>query len=169
VHVKKDGKWLVSSVRDAAVVSSSNADNLRGLDWLLGDWAGETGTGEVEHISVDTSENQGFLVAALRTTTRNVTVAGATVWIGWDPMGKRIRSWIFDATGGYGEGSWSADGKKWTVKTNSILQDGKKGTATYVLTSIDPDTISLQANTRSEDGKPIPDVKEFKLRRVTQP
>ncbi len=169
VHVKKDGKWLVSSVRDAAMALTTNAENLRGLEWALGDWSGDTGSGEVERISVDWSESQSFLVASFKTTTKNLTVAGATVWIGWDPVEKRIRSWSFDATGGYGEGVWANDAKKWTIKTTSVLQDGTKATATYVLAQVDADTMSMQATNRSADGKPIPVVKEFKLKRIVQP
>jgi uncharacterized protein (TIGR02246 family) len=166
VLVKKDGQWLLSAVRQTPFVPPSNADRLRGLDWAMGEWAGEAKEGGVERLSVGWSDNQNFITATFSTTVKNVSVGSATQRIGWDPEAKRIRSWIFDAAGGYGEGSWSQDGKKWVVKTTSILQDGKKAAATYILTPIDADTISLQAKDRSEDGKPVPDTKEVKLKRV---
>ncbi len=34
-------------------------------------------------------------------------LGGAKQWIGWDPIAKNVRSWIFDATGGFGEGAWT--------------------------------------------------------------
>jgi uncharacterized protein (TIGR02246 family) len=169
VHVKKDGKWLVSSVRDAAALANSTSDNLRGLEWMLGDWVGKSETGEIENLSVVWSEDQSFIVVTIRTTLRSVAVAGATHWIGWDPIAKNVRSWLFDAGGGFGDGSWAQDGNRWVIKTTSVLPDGKKGTATYQLSQVDPDTITLQATNRTLDGKPIPDVKEIKFKRAAQP
>src|SRR5262249_41376772 len=51
VHVKKDGQWLVSSMRSNPYTPPSNAEHLGGLGWLIGDWSGETGTGEGERLS----------------------------------------------------------------------------------------------------------------------
>src|SRR5262245_9405737 len=51
VHVKKDGQWFLSRVRNAPFTPPSNAEHLSGLEWAIGDWAGETGSGEVERLS----------------------------------------------------------------------------------------------------------------------
>src|SRR5439155_26628081 len=131
-----------------------------------GEWAGEAQEGGTERLSVDWAENQNFLVATFSTTVKDVPVGSATQWIGWDPLDKRIRSWVFDAAGGFGEGSWTRDGKRWVLKTNSVLQDGKKAAATYHVTHIDADTISLQARDRSVEGKAVPDKPEVRLKRV---
>src|SRR5262245_49633594 len=39
VHVKKDGKWLLGSVKDAPYVPPSNYEHLRGLEWAVGNWS----------------------------------------------------------------------------------------------------------------------------------
>ncbi|HEV8059676.1 MAG TPA: SgcJ/EcaC family oxidoreductase [Gemmataceae bacterium] len=166
VHVKKDGKWLLSSVRDAAFSAPTNFEHLSGLEWTVGSWATETDQGEVERLSFAWSENQNFLVSTFATTFKDISVASATQWIGWDPAAKNIRSWIFDADGGFGEGAWSKDGKKWIIKTHSILRDGKKATATYTIAPVDGDTLTLQGTERTVDGNALPDTKEFKLKRV---
>jgi uncharacterized protein (TIGR02246 family) len=166
VHVKKDSRWYLSSVRDSPYVPPGNQEHLRGLEWAIGEWVQETPKGETEHVSVAWAENENFLIATFATTVGNVSVGSATQWIGWDPVDKRVRSWIFDATGGFGEGSWTRDGKKWVIKTHSILQDGRKATATYVITQIDADTIGLQVKDRSVNGKAVLDTKETKLKRV---
>jgi uncharacterized protein (TIGR02246 family) len=166
VHVKKDGQWLLSAVRMASVAPASNFEHLSGLDWAVGNWAGEAEDGGVERLAVAWGDNQNFLTATFSNTVKNVPVGSATQRIGWDPEAKRIRSWVFDATGGFGEGSWTQDGKKWVVKTTAVLQDGKRAAATFVLTPVDADTITLQARDRSVDGKSIPDGKEVKLKRV---
>jgi len=166
VHVKKEGQWLLSSVRAAPFVPPNNHLHLRGLEWTIGNWTGEAKEGGVEWLSVGWADNQNFLNATFSTTLKNIPLGSATHRIGWDPAAKRIRSWVFDATGGFGEGSWSRNGKKWTVKTTSVLQDGKKAAATYILTQVDADTLTLQAKDRSEDGKELPDTKEVKMKRV---
>ncbi len=166
VHVKREGQWLLSSVRDAVFVPPSNREHLRGLEWTIGDWVGEADKGEVDRLSFSWTENENFLIATFAKTFGDMTVAGATQWIGWDPVAKRVRSWIFDAAGGFGEGSWTGDGNKWVIKTNSVLQDGRKAAATFVITHVDADTIGLQARDRSVEGKGMPDTPDVKLKRV---
>jgi uncharacterized protein (TIGR02246 family) len=166
VLVKKDGKWLLSSVRESAYVPLGNFRHLSGLAWAIGDWAGATEHGAMERLAVAWADNQNFIKATFSTTVKNASVGSATQRIGWDPEAKRIRSWVFDETGGFGEGSWTKDGKKWVVKTTHVFQDGKKATATYILTPVDADTITLQATDRSLAGNKLPDSKEVTLKRV---
>jgi hypothetical protein len=52
VHVKKDGQWLLSAVRDSPSTPPSNYEHLRGLDWVIGDWVGQTEKGALERISL---------------------------------------------------------------------------------------------------------------------
>lgn len=166
ILVKKDGQWLLSSVRVAPLLPAGNSQNLSGLEWAIGNWAGEEADGGLERLAIAWSDNQNFINATFSTTLKNVPLGSATHLIGWDPAAKRVRSWVFDATGGFGEASWDRDGGKWIVKTTSILQDGKKSAATYVLTHVDADTITLKTTDRSEDGNKLPDIKEVKLKRV---
>src|SRR5262249_13779227 len=121
---------------------------------------------EVERLSFAWGENQSFVIGAFSTTARNVSVGSAKQWIGWDPLAKRVRSWIFDTTGALGEGSWTADGKKGVITTTMVLPDGKKAAATFTVSSVDADTILLQSRDRSVDGNKLPDTKEVKLKRV---
>lgn len=166
VHVKKDGQWYLDSVRDSPFVAPANSEHLRGLEWAIGEWTGSTETGEVERLGFDWTENQNFIIASFTTAAKNVLVGDATVWIGWDPVGKNIRAWLFDSTGGFGDGSWTQDGQAWSLKMTVVLQDGKKATATYVLTRVDGDNLTLQAKNRSVDGKEVPDAKEVKMKRA---
>jgi uncharacterized protein (TIGR02246 family) len=165
LHVKKDGKWLLSSVRETPFTPPSNSERLGGLEWALGNWEHEADNGEVQRLSLEWSDGQQFIVAHFSTTARDAPVGSAVQWIGWDPLAKRIRSWVFDSTGSFGEGTWTADGNKWVVKTTSVLQDGKKAAKTYVLTRVDADTLTLQATERSVDGHALPDTGEIKMKR----
>jgi uncharacterized protein (TIGR02246 family) len=166
VHTKNDGQWYLSSVRDAAVAAAANHEHLQALEWAIGDWEEEGDKGEIERLSVSWTENENFIIANFATTLGDSSIGSATQWIGWDPLAKRVRSWIFDAAGGFGEGSWTTNEKKCVIKTTSVTQDGKKATATYVVTAVDPDIITLQAKDRSVDGSALPDTKEAKLKRV---
>src|ERR1700736_3939556 len=74
VHVKKDGKWLLSSVRESAFVPPGNFRHLSGLAWAIGKWAGEADHGVMERLSVAWSDNQNFIKATFSTTIKNVSV-----------------------------------------------------------------------------------------------
>ena len=165
VHVKKDGKWQLSSVRDAAYSPPSNHEHLSGLEWTLGDWATESAKGEVARVSFSWSENQNFLLSSFTTTFKNISIGGGTEWIGWDPLEKKIRSWTFETSGGFGEATWTQDGDKWVSKSKAVLRDGKKLTATNVITRLDAETMSWESHERMKDGKPLPDIKPIKLKR----
>lgn len=166
VHVKKDGKWYLGSVRDAPYSPPSNYEHLEALEWVIGNWAADDGKGDAQHLSASWAEGQNFIVASFSASVKGVSVGRATHWIGWDPQTRRIRSWIFDAAGGFGEGAWTRDGNKWVVKTKSVLQDGKNATSTFCLGQGDGGSLTLQAKDRTMDGKPMPDGRDFKLSRV---
>jgi len=165
VHAKKDGQWLLASVRDAPFAPATNYEHLRQLEWAIGNWADDVDKGEVARVSFEWADNQNFIVSTFATQVKNISIVGGTQWIGWDPLSKQIRSWTFDAHGGFGEGSWTKDGNKWIIKTNSVLQDGTKVAATNIVTVLDADTITWQSRDRTVDGKAVSDVKEIKMKR----
>lgn len=166
VHVKKDGKWLVQNVRDAVVFEESNYDYLSGLEWMVGDWMDEEEGGVVIQTSCVWSPNRNFLIRSFTTMENGEESLGGTQWIGWDPTAGAIRSWLFDSDGGFGQGTWTADGSKWTIDSNSISPNGKTVKETHVMTFIDPNTMSLEATNRLLDGKPLPDLKDIVTHRA---
>ncbi len=166
VHVKKNDQWFLSSVRDAPFTPPSNREQLSGLEWAIGDWAEDSAKGEVVRVGFAWSESQNFIVSSFTTTFKNLAIGGGTQWIGWDPRSKQIRSWTFESSGGFGEGTWTKDGNRWIIKATAVLRDGKQAAATNILTRLDADTISWQAKDRTEDGKPLPDIPPVKLKRV---
>lgn len=166
VHVKKDGYWHMSTVRDAPYVPPSNRDHFEGLAWAIGDWTTDPGKPDVDRLSFSFPEGDNWVIGTFSRTAGDISVGHLTLWIGWDPVAKKVRSWNFDAAGGFGESAWTQDGKKWTIKSTSIHADGKKAAATFILSFVDADTISLQAKDRSLDGKPQPDIKEVTLKCV---
>ena len=165
VHVKKGGKWLLSSVRDADFAPPTNYGHLKGLEWAIGDWADEAGKGDVARVSFAWAREQNFIVSNFHSAFKSITVGGGAQWIGFDPSAKKVRSWTFDFSGAFGEGVWANEGKTWTVKTTATLRDGLKAAATNVLTVIDADTFTLEVKDRTLDGKEMPDVKPIRMKR----
>ncbi len=166
VHVKKEGHWYLSSVRDAPYVAPTNHEHLKVLDWLVGDWASAPEQGEVARVGYSWAPSQNFMLASFTTTFKNIAIGGGTQWIGWDPLAKQIRSWTFETAGGFGEGTFTRDGDKWIIKAAGVLHDGKKLAATNILTRIDADTMTWQTRDRTADGNPLPDVKPITMKRV---
>jgi hypothetical protein len=153
-------------MRNAPYVPPSNHEHLRVLEWVVGNWSAESETGEAENLSLSWTEGQNFIVGTFKQTVKGVSVGEATHWVGWDPRTKRIRSWIFDTAGGFGEGEWIKEGDKWVVKTTSVHQDGKPASMTIHLGRGDADTIRLQVTNRNVNGDTLPDTKDLKLKRV---
>jgi uncharacterized protein (TIGR02246 family) len=167
VHVKKDSQWYLASVRDAPYAPPTNYQHLRELEWLIGSWADDPNAkGEIFRVSFTWGENQNFMLSSYTSTFKNIHIGGATQWIGWDGAAKQIRSWTFETGGSFGEGTWTRDGNRWTIKTVAVLKDGKKVTATNILTRVDANTMTWHSKDRAIDGKALPEVKEITLKRV---
>ncbi len=165
VHVKKEGQWYLSSVRETVLPPPSNYQFLRPLEWMIGEWVDHEPAGETAHVNFNWTQNQNFILSSHVTTLKNVPVAAGTQWIGWDPAAGRIRSWTFDAEGGFSEGIWTIDKQKVTVRMTTTLRDGRKLTATNIITRLDADTVSWQSKERKLDADSLPDVPEIKMKR----
>lgn len=166
VIVKKDGEWYFESVRDSIAHPPSNSAHFEDLDWLIGNWTGEADKGESATASYSWAENQNFIVSTFATTLNGVPVVGGTQWIGWDAIEKQVRSWSFYSGGGFGEAVWTRDGDKWLLKTTARTAQGKKVSATNVLTKTDDDHVTLQMTKLTVDGNSLPDPKPVKMKRV---
>jgi uncharacterized protein (TIGR02246 family) len=166
VLVKKDGEWYLESVRDSIAHPPSNAEHFDDLETLIGDWASETAKGPGSTASYSWAENQNFIVSTFATTLNGIPVVGGTQWIGWDAVDKKVRSWSFYSGGGFGEATWTRNGKNWTSKVTGRLAAGKTASATNILTIIDADHITMQITKLTVDGKAIPDNPPIRMKRV---
>ena len=166
VHVKKDGQWVLQSVREAPYTPPGNYEHLRGLEWAIGEWVDEGDGPEIDHVSFEWSPDGNFLISIQDVTVKDTSVSRATEWIGWDPATSQVHSWSFVADGSIGENIWSNEGDQWIIKTNAILPNGKKLAATNIITRNGPDAITWLAKDRTLDGKALPDVTEIKMKRV---
>ena len=166
VHVKKDGQWVLQSVREAPYTPPGNYEHLRGLEWAVGEWVDEGDGPEIDHVTFEWSPDGNFLISTQDVTVKDTLVSRATEWIGWDPATSQVRSWSFVADGSVGENTWSNEGDQWIIKTNAILPNGKKLAATNSITRNGPDAITWQSKDRTLDGKALPEVQEIKMKRL---
>lgn len=166
VHVKKNGQWLLQSVRESSYFPQGNYSHLRGLDWAVGEWVDQGNGSEIDRVRFEWSEDRNFLISTQDVTMKDTLVSRATEWIAWDPAASQLRSWSFVSDGSFGQGTWSNEGNQWIIKTNATLPDGKRLTATNVVTREDPDTISWQSKDRALDGKSLPDGDKITMKRV---
>jgi len=166
VLVKKDGEWFLESVRDSIPHPPTNAEHFEDLEWLLGQWTGENEKGESARASYAWAENRNFIVSSFATTVDGVPVLGGTQWIGWDAIDRQVRSWSFYSRGGFGEAVWTKDGDKWALQTTARTADGRKASATNLVTKTDDDHMTWQMTKLTVGGESIPDPKPVKMKRV---
>lgn len=171
VFVKQDGQWLLASVRESADPGPSNYESLRGLEWAIGEWLDETpatGTpaGETGHVSFVWAPGQNFIISTRTADFKDSSQLQSTQWIGWDASANQIRSWSFQADGGFGQSTWTRDGDHWIVKSESVLADGAKVTSTSTVTPVDAGTFTWQAKEQKVNGQALPDTKQVKMKRL---
>lgn len=140
-------------------------EHLKCLEWMLGTWAAEDAEASAT-TTVRWTKNRSFLARSFKVVTADQHELEGTQVIGWDPIRKEIRSWMFDSEGGFGEGSWKNDGNRWVVKSSQVLAGGKRAAAVNIMTQVDEDTVTWQSINREVDGEMIANGPEITLVRA---
>ncbi len=168
LFVKQGGKWLYSSVREDDEPAVAHHDRLKELEWLLGDWVDETVDSTV-HATCRWSVDKNFLLRDFTIHVQSQPVMTVAQRIGWDPLTKQIKSWVFDSEGGYGEGLWTRDGSQWFIKSTGVLPDGRTASATNVLTRVGTHSARWASIQRSVGGQVVPNLQEYVMVRKPPP
>jgi hypothetical protein len=77
--------------------------------------------------------------------------------IGWDPLARQIRSWVFDSEGGYADGYWTREETGWSAQLRGVLNNGKTASMTNIWTPVDDTSVRFQSTNRRVEGEPLPD------------
>mgnify|MGYP006273760145 CR=1 FL=1 len=169
VRRKAGDRWPIISYREFADdPPASPREMLESLDWLEGDWVDESPEGRTA-ISFRWSEDGNFLIAEYNLSVGGRTESKSTQRIGWDPVEGRLRSWTFDADGGFSEGRWMASDDGWIVRSEATLPDGTLGTATLHVRQQDADHFTITSGDRIIGGVREPDFKLVIARRPPAP
>jgi uncharacterized protein (TIGR02246 family) len=159
--VREDGRWKV------AIVSEWDRDetadtNLKELEWLIGTWQASNKDREVT-TSFEWDENKAFIRGKFSVKEGGKVIQSGTQMITKDKAEGAIRSWVFQSDGGFGDGLWTRDGKKWTVDLSGVTADGRSVTANTIYIHLDANTFTWQAVDQEIDGLPIADTQPIKV------
>jgi uncharacterized protein (TIGR02246 family) len=165
--VLSEGRWQIDSMRETVGSVPARYGRLKDLEWLVGDWVNTTGrsAGVTIHSTCDWTANGCYLIRKFSVGEKDGSTLGGTEVIGWDPRVHRIRSWIFESDGSFGDCEWVRDGDRWIVKYEGTLPDGGDVSATHLITRVDADTHSLQSTGRLVNGEERPDTPEITVKR----
>jgi uncharacterized protein (TIGR02246 family) len=168
-YQRENGQWKLLTVEeDESVGSSDSPGELTGLAWLIGEWVDQDEDSSVETI-FQWTKNYRFISGSFRVAVKDRIDLEGTQVIGWDPVNKKIRSWLFDSSGGFGEGTWSQEGNRWVVKMHSYLSTGEKTSAVNIYTPVDANTFTWQSIGREVGGELLPNIDEVTvIRKHTQ-
>lgn len=164
VMVRRDGAWVIDTVRESAVPREAAAARpLDELEWLVGQWE-DVSEGVTASTHSFWSANRAFLVRS-----HVVTIDAAqerrpepgddripgllpaaaagrreiTEIVGWDPDRGLIRSWYFTSDGRVAEGTWSRQGDVWTVRLEGSGL-GAAADATCTISRAGDDAVSIR-------------------------
>jgi uncharacterized protein (TIGR02246 family) len=162
VYIKHDGRWLQSAVRDEHAHDLTPHDRLKELEWMVGDWINES-QDAVVLTTCKWADGGNFLVREFTMKSQGQPVLSGTQRIGWDPTHSQFKTWIFDIEGGFGEGYWARTGDQWVIKAEGVRQDGKRASATNIITRLGKDRASWKSVDRTIGGTAVPGVDEFTI------
>lgn len=161
----QNGDWLISEIRDVDIETSpDHYQHLKELEWLIGDWIDEDEDVEIE-TSYQWDSSKNFILGKFSVKTEGTLELEGSHIIGWDPVKQKIRSWIFDTDGTFGESLWTKKENKWIAETVQKLADGKLASAINLYTPIDINTYSWESTGREVGGKILPDIDPTTVKR----
>jgi len=141
------------------VAAPSPYEHLKVLEWMIGEWVDEG-----EEMTITTvcrwTRNRSFMTRSFKVSTADGRELEGTQIIGWDPAEKRIRSWLFDSEGSFGEGRWTQDGNRWIIRSAQVLRGGERASSINVITLVDENTLTWQSTGREVDGEMLPNLPE---------
>ncbi len=167
LHILKDGKWSMGVVRDVPA-EPTHRDHLETIAWLVGDWIDESPDGKVL-TSCRWSENRNFLLQDITVRQSGQDVMKVNQRIGWDPLRKQFKAWMFDSEGGYGESNWTPTETGWLIKVSSVNADGTIASATNHIEVTGPDRYVFESVDRVSRNEVMSPVRVVVVRQPPQP
>jgi uncharacterized protein (TIGR02246 family) len=168
VHVRTATGWLMAHVRTLSTEPLSHHMRLKELEWMIGHWVDEA-EGSVTETTCEWSPDKNFLLRKFTIKLEGKPVMNGVQRVGWDPLTKQFKSWVFDSEGGYAEGLWSRIGNNWVVKARGVRQDGTVVTATNQFTYLGKDRMQWVSVHRMAGNEQLPDVAVTIVRQPPKP
>lgn len=163
---RTNNTWALQKVIELEDIPPSLPNKqLKDLDWLLGKWKSQTEYADLS-LNIEWGENKHFLSQNFIVTVLEQKIIDGKQIIGWDPINKKVFSWMIDSDGGYGESSWRQQGEQWYVSLSFTLSDGRRASATHIYKKIDENTFTFASENRDLDGKILPDIKPITFKKI---
>jgi len=165
LFVKRDGKWLLDRVAEEAAPMPaepppSSYEHLKELEWMIGSWIDQDEEATIQ-TDCQWTKNQNFINRSFAVVIGDEVSMSGTQMVGWDPVAKQIRSWIFDSDGGFSEAKWTRKGEdRWLLHQTGTLPDGGRTSAVNIITRVDDNSFTWQSVNREVNGDILPNVDE---------
>jgi uncharacterized protein (TIGR02246 family) len=160
VHIKQAGQWRMASARDYPNEPASANEELSQLGWMVGEWVDE-GPNELVLTTYHWTNDHKFLQSDFTIQVAGKPAMTGTQRIGWNPLTKKLHSWVFDSQGGFAEGVWTRNGNQWIVKMTGLTHDGKASSSTNVLTRKTSGRMTWQSRDRIVGMEAMPNIPEI--------
>ena len=169
LYAKEADGWKIASYREypQEIAPPENADRLRELSFLLGEWADEAPDSTLRTKFSMAEDNSHVLREFSLIQDGKETIKG-TQRISVDPLSGNIKGWTFDNAGGYGVATFTPNGDSWVVRGTGVTPEGEEASATYIIKSIGPDRIEFKAINRMVGNLIEPDQTSTLVRKLAK-
>lgn len=158
--VKEDGKWVISNIREW----SHDEGDLRDLEWLIGSWQAKNKDAEIK-TTYEWIGHKAFIRGNIMMRQKDRTVSAMQI-IGLDPTSGDLHIWIFEADGGFAQGTCTRDGDTWAFETRGVLANGGALGAKNLLHRVNNDTMTWQPVNLRFGQEQASDLPPLKVTRV---
>lgn len=165
--VKQQGRWRLANLCELPDNAGGIAD-LDELAWMIGTWTAEH-DGSYLEVRSQWNATGTFLLRDMKVIRDGAVVQRGSQRFGRDPASGKIRSWSFDADGGFGEATWTKQGDRWLGQATGTLADGRATSATSILSYDGKDSYTRKTIAgRIEDAATPDQVVRFKRQNDAQ-
>jgi len=170
VHVQENGKWLMASVREAAVAVPSNYSRLQDVAWLIGRWETKADDGTKVQSRFRWIANKSFIQRDFSVHRDGLLTSSGMQIIGWDPRAEQVRSWSFDSSGGSGTGLWAPVAEGMRIDSTGVTADGTPTSSKEILIRVpgEDNVLGWRSFDRKIGETPLPATREVVLDRVPE-
>jgi uncharacterized protein (TIGR02246 family) len=160
---KKGDVWKIAELRDypAPADSVTPYERLKELEWMVGEWLDQSEDAQVSS-TVRWGQGKAYLVRDYSVQIKGEPATSGLMIIAWDPQTDQIKSWIFNADGSRGEGSWTrAAENQWIVKAHGTTGEGGPTSATQLISLVNKDAIKTTSVDRIIGGDIAGDIEDI--------
>jgi uncharacterized protein (TIGR02246 family) len=157
---KQGDAWKIAEIRDypAPADTLTPYERLKELEWMVGEWVDESEDVQV-HSTVKWGQGKAYLLRDYKVHVKGEPATSGLMIIAYDAQTDQIKSWIFNADGGRGEGVWTrATDSQWVVKAQGSTGAGRPTSATQIISLVNKDAVKTRSTDRIIGGEIANDI-----------